>query len=83
MSGDVGIKEKIEEVLNQIRPALKDDCVEIELIEIIGNSAKVRFEGFLQSPGLQMTMQSGVERYIKNQVPELEELIVEQQDFDL
>ncbi|MBI3989895.1 MAG: NifU family protein [candidate division NC10 bacterium] len=68
--------EKIEAVLSRIRPAVNADGGDIELIEVIGRSAKVRMVGSCAGcPSSMMTLHLGIERLLKEEIPEFEELI--------
>lgn len=68
--------EKIEAVLSRIRPAVNADGGDIELIEVIGRSAKIKMVGSCAGcPSSMMTLQLGIERMLKEEIPEFEELI--------
>jgi len=67
------MKEKVEAVINEIRPLLQGDGGDIELVGIEGNVVKVRLRGACAGcPGAQMTLKMAVERRIKARVPEVE-----------
>jgi len=78
-TGDAGaLARKIEAAFGEIRPLLRRDGGDIELLEVVGNSARVRLVGrYLGSPSAAMTLQYGVERILKEWIPEFGELIVE------
>ena len=66
------MKERVEEALKQIRPALEADGGGIELVDIVDGVVKVRLQGACQGcPGAQMTLKMGVEKVLKEQVPEV------------
>ena len=67
------MKEKVEAALAEIRPALQQDGGDVELVEVTEDGvAKVRLTGACQGcPMAQFTLQWGVERVLKNAVPEL------------
>ena len=70
------MKEKVESALEQIRPALQADGGDIELVSVDGTVATVRLTGACGScPMSTMTLRMGVERVLKEQVPEITELI--------
>lgn len=76
--GGNALAEKIEAALAEIRPFLQSDGGDIALLEVVGNSARVRLVGrYLGSPGPMMTLQYGVERILRERIPEFGELIVE------
>jgi len=70
------IEERVKEVVEQIRPHLMMDGGDIELVGMEGNKVKVRLKGACAGcPASQMTLKQGVERIIKEKVPEVEEVI--------
>lgn len=70
------IKIKIEQAITEVRPLLQRDGGDIELVEVTGKSAKVRLQGHcVGCPGAAMTLKFGVERRIRELVPEFEQLI--------
>ena len=70
------MKEKIEEALNHIRPALQADGGDVELVDVSDGIVKVRLTGACGScPMSQMTMKMGVEKTLKEKVPEIKEVV--------
>ena len=71
------LTEKINEALDQIRPYLKDDDGDIELIEITEDLVvKVNFLGACQTCNMSpSTLKSGVEDAIKKAVPEIKAVV--------
>jgi Fe-S cluster biogenesis protein NfuA len=67
------MKEQIEEALDKIRPALQRDGGDIELVDVEENGVvKVRLTGACSGcPMSQMTLKQGVERIVKQMVPEV------------
>ncbi len=66
------MKEKVEKALEMIRPALQADGGNIELVDVVDGVVKVRLTGACGScPMSQMTLKMGVERALKQQVPEV------------
>ena len=67
------MKEKIENALNTIRPMLQADGGDVELVEVDGGTVKVRLTGACGScPMAQLTLKNGIERKLKEMVPEVE-----------
>lgn len=67
---------QIEKALEEIRPSLQSDGGDIELIDVEGSIVKVRLTGACGScPMSQMTMRNGVERIIKERIPEITEVV--------
>ncbi len=70
------MREKVEAALDKIRPALRADGGDVELVDVTDGVAIVRLTGACGScPMSAMTLQMGVERVIKEEVPEIKELI--------
>jgi Fe-S cluster biogenesis protein NfuA len=68
-------RERIESVLDRVRPFLQADGGDIELIEVNGNSAEVRLTGMCAGcPSAHMTLHVGVEAAIREEIPEFETL---------
>lgn len=66
------MKEQIEEALNTIRPRLQADGGDIELVDVTDGVVKVRLQGACHGcPGAQMTLKMGVERILKELVPDV------------
>ena len=71
-----GIREKVEKVLGKLRPALQLDGGDVELVAINGEEVQVRLKGACHGcPGATMTLQYGVERAIRNEVPEIKRVV--------
>lgn len=66
------IREQAEEAIEDIRPHLKADGGDIELVDIEDGVAKVRLKGACAGcPMSTMTMKWGVENFLKKRVPEI------------
>jgi Fe-S cluster biogenesis protein NfuA len=67
------MKEKIEQALNKIRPALQADGGDVELVSVgPDGTIKVRLKGACGGcPMSQMTLKMGIERILKKEVPEV------------
>ena len=71
------MKEKVEAALEKIKPSLEADGGSIELVEVTQDGiVKVRLTGACGCcPMSQVTMKMGVEKIIKETVPEVKEVI--------
>ncbi|OGC95072.1 MAG: hypothetical protein A2W25_04730 [candidate division Zixibacteria bacterium RBG_16_53_22] len=72
------MREKVIEVLKSVRAALQADGGDIELVDIIEDEGivKVRLTGACQGcPMSQMTLQMGVERVVKQRIPEVKRVV--------
>jgi Fe-S cluster biogenesis protein NfuA len=68
-------RERVESVLNRVRPFLQADGGDIELMAVNGNSAEVRLTGMCAGcPSAHMTLHVGVESAIREEIPEFETL---------
>lgn len=72
------MKERIEKALDSIRPALQADGGDIKLVDVDEEKGivKVQLQGACAGcPSAQVTLAMGVERAIKEEVPEVKEVI--------
>ncbi len=70
------MREKVEAALDKIRPSLRADGGDVELVDVKDGVATVRLIGACGScPMSTMTLRMGVERVIKQEVPEIKELV--------
>jgi Fe-S cluster biogenesis protein NfuA len=66
------MREKIEEILKQIRPSLQADGGDVELVDVVDGVVKLRLKGSCAGcPMSQMTLAFGIERVLKEKVPEV------------
>jgi Fe-S cluster biogenesis protein NfuA len=67
------MREQIENALEKIRPALQRDGGDIELVDVEEDGiVKVRLTGACKGcPMSQMTLKQGVERVVKQLVPQV------------
>lgn len=66
------MKEKVEAVLEQIRPHLQADGGDVELLEVKDGVVTVKLTGACNGcPMSQMTLKNGIERILKERVPEV------------
>ena len=67
---------KIEAVLDQVRPALQSDGGDIELVEVVGTSARVRLHGSCAGcPSSTATLRMGIEQLLRDEIPDFDALI--------
>ncbi len=67
------MKEKVEQALDKIRPALQADGGDVELVEVTDDGVvKVRLKGACGGcPMSQLTLKMGIERLLKKDIPEI------------
>lgn len=71
------LRDRVEEALDSIRPALQADGGDVELIDIDEDNGivTVQLQGACSGcPSAQITLAMGVERAIKEKVPEIKEV---------
>ena len=70
------MKEKVEKSLDKIRPTLQADGGDVELVEVEEGVVKVKLTGACGGcPMSQMTLKLGIERHLKKEVPEIQEVV--------
>lgn len=71
------MKAEVEKVIEEIQPHLRADGGDIELVDVDDEGVvKVRLKGAcLGCPMSQMTLQFGVERYLKNKIPQVKKVV--------
>jgi Fe-S cluster biogenesis protein NfuA len=70
-------KTKVEEAIKDIRPSLRADGGDVQLVEVAEEGiVKVRLLGACSGCMMsQITLKSGIERYLKQKVPEVKEVL--------
>jgi len=70
------MREKVEEVLKEIRPSLQADGGDVELVDVTDGKVSVRLKGACQGcPMATMTLQDGIARLLKERIPEVKEVV--------
>lgn len=70
------MRDKIEAALDKIRPALRADGGDAELVAVEDGVVTVRLTGACGScPMSTMTLRMGVERILRQEVPEVKKLV--------
>ncbi|MBI4597615.1 MAG: NifU family protein [Candidatus Omnitrophica bacterium] len=66
------MKDRVEQVINRIRPAVQMDGGDIQLVDVVDGVVKVRLIGAcVGCPSSTMTLKMGIERAIRAEVPEI------------
>ena len=73
-------EERVKETIDAIRPSLQAHGGDVELAGIKeDNTVSIRLQGACQGcPGATMTMKMGIERILKDRVPEVKEVVAVQ-----
>lgn len=76
-NAETTFEDKVKDTIETIRPMLQGHGGDIELVGFEeDNVVKVRLKGACSGcPGAQMTLKQGVERLLKEKVPEVKELV--------
>jgi len=74
---DQTLEEKVKETIENLRGALQSHGGDVELVSIDeDNTVNVRLQGACQGcPGARMTMKMGIERILKERVPEVKQVV--------
>ena len=71
------MRDKVETVLDKVRPALQADGGDVELVDVSDDGlVKVRLTGACGGcPMSQMTLKMGIENVLKREIPEVKEVV--------
>lgn len=70
------MREKVEAVLNKVRPALKADGGDVELVDVKDGIVSVRLTGHCAGcPMSTMTLKNGIERILKEEISDVKEVV--------
>ncbi len=76
MSSNEELKAKVEEALKEIRSFLQMEGGDCELVDVSGDTVKVRLKGSCATcPFAQLTLRMRVEKIIKDRVPEIKKVL--------
>lgn len=69
------MKEKVQNVIDRIRPALQADGGDVELVDVQDGVVKLRLKGAcVGCPMSEMTLRSGIERLLRQEIPDLKQV---------
>ncbi len=70
------MRDKVEAVLDKIRPQLMMDGGNVELVEVNGGTVKVKLTGACGGcPMATITLKMGIEKILKQEIPEVKEVV--------
>ncbi len=70
------MRDKVEAVLDKIRPQLMMDGGNVELVEVNDGTVKVKLTGACGGcPMASMTLKMGIEKILKQEIPEVKEVV--------
>ncbi|MGF1635013.1 MAG: NifU family protein [Phycisphaerae bacterium] len=68
--------EDVESVLELIRPAIRRDGGDVELVGVEGDTARIRFHGACCGcPSSSLTLQHGIERAFAERLPGIRQVV--------
>lgn len=70
------MRERVQQVIEKIRPLLQRDGGDIQLVDVADGVVKVKLQGACGScPMSAMTLKMGVEKQLKQEIPEIKEVV--------
>ena len=70
------MREKVEAVIEKIRPALVADGGNVEIVDVRDGIVSVRLTGACAGcPMSTMTLKNGIERLLKEEIPDVKEVV--------
>jgi Fe-S cluster biogenesis protein NfuA len=71
------VRDRVESVINWLRPIIQSDGGDIELVDVTpDNVVQVRFHGAcVGCPSSSITLRQGIERTMREKVPEVREVL--------
>jgi len=78
MTEEKTFDEKVKDCIDEVRLRLQRNGGDCELVSIEGKTVKIRFQGACKGcPGAAMTLKMGIEKYMKEHIPELEAVVAD------
>ncbi|UCG54694.1 MAG: NifU family protein [Dehalococcoidia bacterium] len=70
------MRDRVEEVLKQIRPSLQADGGDVELVDVEDGVVSVKLTGSCSGcPMSTITLKNGIERILKEQIADIKEVV--------
>jgi len=70
------VRAKVEEILKNIRPSLQADGGDVELVDVKEGIVSLRLTGACAGcPMSAMTLKNGIERTLKQEIPDIKEVV--------
>ena len=71
------VRERVQGVINLIRPAVQADGGDIELVDVAPDGVvQIRFHGACHGcPSSNLTLQMGIERNLRDKIPEVTRVV--------
>lgn len=72
------MQQQVEDALDLVRPAVRDDGGDVELVSFDGGVVTIRFLGACVScPSRELTLRHGIESHLIDRVPGVEKVVAE------
>lgn len=77
VEANVAVRDRVQGVINLIRPAVQADGGDIELVDVASDGVvHIRFHGACHGcPSSNLTLQMGIERNLRDRVPEVTRVV--------
>ena len=74
---NIAVRDRVQGVINLIRPAVQADGGDIELVDVASDGVvHIRFHGACHGcPSSNLTLQMGIERNLRDRVPEVTRVV--------
>jgi Fe-S cluster biogenesis protein NfuA len=70
------MRDRVEEVLDKIRPVLVRDGGNVELVNVADGVVEVKLTGACAGCAMStMTLKMGIEKFLKQEIPEVKEVV--------
>ena len=70
------MRDRVEEVLDKIRPVLVRDGGNVELVNVDDGVVEVKLTGACAGCAMStMTLKMGIEKFLKQEIPEVKEVV--------
>jgi Fe-S cluster biogenesis protein NfuA len=70
------VKDKVQSVLDNIRPSLRADGGDVELVDVKDGIVSVKLKGACAGcPMSTMTLKNGIERILKQELSDIKEVV--------
>jgi len=80
-TSSASVKDRVQSVINWLRPIIQSDGGDLELVDVSAQGVvQVRFHGAcVGCPSVGSTLQMGIERNIREKVPEVTQVVAVEQ----
>ena len=70
------MRDKVEDVLDMVRPMLLRDGGDVELVDVNDGTVRVKLTGACDGCAMAtMTLKMGIEKLLKQEIPEIKEVV--------